>query len=649
MVRKKKIEIKYVRLILLAVLFSYIITNLLLSDAIDKDRIIAAGQIYELRDKTLTSSNSTWQYDESEKQYTILSNDAIKKYGKWNEAVDWKCLYLKLDKLSVPQVDWVLKEYDENGQFTGQQIITLKNGENWIALQPEVPFRRFSIQIIGGEGLQFQIRKLVLMENIPQKRHGILLFGIIFVTVFAAGLLLQKKCGQKHYILTACQKLDGFLQYGYELAGNGIALTSKKKKEVRRIRSYLFAFLTAYMVVMYNCNLYSGKAYYRYHTFVAVIVLLLIAFLSREGRLKAIKDQPKMAYRWYVFWLLTCVSDFVVSKRFKFTGWIMLLVMGFFVYVWRQMKDPDEILWDFLHGIELFAVIGVLYNMIFRLKYDGLLYNGYMTSASDFGIFSAFLVLIFSIEIYECLRIREYGKKLAGYICGLGIAGLQVLLSGKEIAEIISFCCIVLLFFYVGKTIKSLSKSDKKNMIFYLLYAGVAVVVYYLAVKHIPWILKTMTTYEKERFETLKDPAVIGILAQSGMKAYQNVRYHSLNEWFLTIKAYIWEMNLFGHKAVNLSVWNKPRGAENQILQILFRYGIFAAAAYVMMFVAAVKTAVEKCRKYKKNIPSEYLLTLGVFLFFGVAGFFGNVEYPFYQPVWLLMYMLMAKCFIAAS
>ena len=100
-------------------------------------------------------------------------------------------------------------------------------------------------------------------------------------------------------------------------------------------------------------------------------------------------------------------------------------------------------------------------------------------------------------------------------------------------------------------------------------------------------------------------------------------------------------MNLFGHKAVNLSVWNKSRGAENQILQVMFRYGIFAAAAYVMMFVAAVKTAVEKCRKYKKNIPSGHLLTLGVILFFIVAGFFGNVEYPFYQPVWLLMYMLL--------
>ena len=174
--------------------------------------------------------SSTWRYDEETEQYTIISNDAVKKYGKWNNAVDWKCIYLKLDKLNVPQVDWVLKEYDENGQFSGQQIITLKNGENWIALQPEVPFRRFSIQIIGGEGLQFQIKKMVLMENIPQKRQGILLFGLIFVAAFAAGILLQKKCGQKRYVLTACQKLDGFLQYGYELTGNGLALTSKEKR-----------------------------------------------------------------------------------------------------------------------------------------------------------------------------------------------------------------------------------------------------------------------------------------------------------------------------------------------------------------------------------------------------------------------------------
>ena len=106
MVGKKKIKIKYNRLILFTALFSYIITNLLLSDTMDKNRILAAGQVYEVRNKTLTSMSSTWRYDEETEQYTIISNDAVKKYGKWNNAVDWKCIYLKLDKLNVPQVDW---------------------------------------------------------------------------------------------------------------------------------------------------------------------------------------------------------------------------------------------------------------------------------------------------------------------------------------------------------------------------------------------------------------------------------------------------------------------------------------------------------------------------------------------------------------
>ena len=83
MVGKKKIKIKYIRLILFTALFSYIITNLLLSDTMDKNRILAAGQVYEVRNKTLTSMSSTWWYDEETEQYTIISNDAVKKYGKW--------------------------------------------------------------------------------------------------------------------------------------------------------------------------------------------------------------------------------------------------------------------------------------------------------------------------------------------------------------------------------------------------------------------------------------------------------------------------------------------------------------------------------------------------------------------------------------
>lgn len=632
-------------IIIWAALFSFILANMILSPKLQNERILATGQVYEFRQDMLEKSNSTWVYDAEQKIYTITSQKALKRYTKFDEMVDWKCLYIKLDKLSAEQVDWVFKAYDGEKNLIGQQIITLQNGENWIAIQAGNPFQRFHIQILGAEGLQFQIKEMRLYEEIPQKKKVLLLSFAICVFVLGCLLFLKRKWIN----LGLEEKLNavwGFFHTCYMLAGN-IKRTAKDniyvRKNKNRTRTGLFLFLFIYMLVVYNQNVYQSSMYFRYHSLIFALVILIIAFISKEKELLGCVWNTKIAYYWLAFWMFVCMSDFVVTKRFRFVGWVMLFLVGFLIKIWQNMKHPYDLIRNILYAIEILAVGGMIYNMLFRVKYDGLLYNGYMRTATDFGIYSAFLCLVFLVEMYGCWKKQDFGKKMVFSVCGEGISLLQVLLSGKLSALVNVTILILIAVLGMFRGFFRLSKAAKMKMVIYILIAGGIVCAYYFAIKKVPVKMHTEVHFVSEKYETYKEPDVIAVLAASGNDVYQNVKYKDADRQKDVWKAYLREMNLFGHRVPKLSVWGYSQPAQNLFLQILYRYGIFALVCYVSLFGMAIKEAVWKLRRTWGRWKKIDLLTAGVLCYWWTAGLFGDLEMPYYQPAWLLVYLLLGR------
>lgn len=637
-----------IKVLLLGILFSYIMANLVLAPRYERERFLAVGQVYELREKSLQKSNETWEYDSEHQLYTIRSADATMRYGRWNEDADWKCLYLKLDQLTVSPIDWVWKAYDEQNNFVGQQIITVQNGENWIALQMGAPFQRFSIQILGGEGVQFTIEKMILMEEVPQKKAGLLLFFLFLLGFIVVYKIVGKRFSVRTTFDTCCGRIWEFLQFCYSLIGGGGCIEagmSWSRKKKCRVMTFLFLFLFGYMLFMYNQNLYLKNAYFRYHSLIAAIILGVIAFLIKEDTAMQAKWDSAVSKYWLSFWLLVCISDFAVTKRFRFVGWIMLFVVGFFFWNWQRMKHPEDVIWSFLHAAELLAVGGAVYNMIFRLKYDGLYYNGYMNNSSDFGALSAFLCLVFLIELYECWHKRKFGKRMAFSVCGLAIAAFQTLVSGKRTAIFFMIAAVAAVFAIIIRRDKAYAALAGKRIAGYAALAAGVACVYYLAVKHIPQILGTLVQYQGEKFASGKELSVIEFLASGGNPVYQKVKFYTVGQNIPIYKACLREMNLLGHGSVEIFVWNARQNVQNHMLQIMYRYGIAAVIFYVMLFWEAGKRAVRTVRYAVRMPESIELLAAGTFLFWGITGFFGNLEYPYYQPVWLLVYLLMGKYF----
>lgn len=291
----------------------------------------------------------------------------------------------------------------------------------------------------------------------------------------------------------------------------------------------------------------------------------------------------------------------------------MLLAMVSVFLAWQQMEQKEDLVRSFCRALELFAAAGVLYNILWNTRAAELPYRGYMKNAEEFGIFSAFLVLVFLAELYDCWKNERFGGAFLFYLCGASCSLLQAALSGKWFAMLYAGGIVLLAFAGAVKGYAKLSVSAKKKAAVCAAAAVLAAGLYFTAVRDASWDLHTVFTEE------------------------------NWGRRLQVAKANLKELNLFGHKQPNLKIGQKRRSPQNNILQIGYRYGLPAMLSYIALFGAALKKAVYTLAHTRKNWKSTDLLAAGVFVFWWTVGFFANIEYPYYQPAWFFAYLMLGR------
>lgn len=628
--------------ILTCVIISYIFANMLLSAKISGDRVLASGQTFEASNEEIQKHDKNWFYDSENDLHRILTEDAKKCMGRWNEEVDFSYICLDVEALNKESADWFINTYDKKGRFLEQQVVTVQNGENWIALNTVTPFRRYDIAILGNAGLEFRIKSAILYEALPQKKKVYIYTAAITLVLLLLCFWVDKKRLMEVRNRKILVWIHKFLEYCYILIGNSEKLNignKWKQKKRNAIRILLFFIIFA----VFSLDICKTGEVMRYQGLVVTVALFLIAVISKTEKLWLKKCEYSKIKWWYTFCIILCISDFIVVKEVRSIGWFMLFVLGFFSFVWNQMRWQDEIVENMLYALEILAVVGTVYTLVFREKYDGLLYNGYMNNAADFGAVAAFLCMVFGLELCYRIKRNEYGKQMLFYICGVGVLGTQVLLSGK-LASIVFMAGVVGVVLWIA--VKGMLSMDKQNRYRIVCYgiAGVFLTfVYYGGVKHLPEMLNTAVVYEKEVFETVKDPAIIEILAADGDSVYENVKYVSAENTFQIWKANIREWNIYGHKQSDLRIWNKNYEVNNQLLQMIYRYGMFIIIPYFGVFFCLGRQLLQKIKEKKNNLGKLDCLMLGSFIFWCIPGSFVAIEYPFYHPAWIVMYVLLGR------
>lgn len=72
-----------------------------------------------------------------------------------------------------------------------------------------------------------------------------------------------------------------------------------------------------------------------------------------EKPLRRLYWKNKMVLCWFILWIMASVSDLFVYKDFHYTGYIMIFVIGFFAFVWGNMKHRTQVIWEMINAIRL--------------------------------------------------------------------------------------------------------------------------------------------------------------------------------------------------------------------------------------------------------------------------------------------------------
>lgn len=396
------------------------------------------------------------------------------------------------------------------------------------------------------------------------------------------------------------------------------------------------------MTVWNVTGLYAQKETYKYGILGFVGILVLAALVSWEQPLRYISWNEILPKVWFALWLMVCVSDFAVSKFYKFTGYAFLFGVGFFFFLWNNMKNPQLIRKNLMRGLEWTLPLLTVYCMIFRQKRIGVLYNGPFLNREMFACYALMTLIAFLAELYLVLQqVNEKNRKRKIVLFGIGAA-----VSVYYLYESYTLICIfagALVTLLLGVLLLKKRKDLVLGVAGSLRVIGIALVCaaaiilpMHLALKNLPQQLGTNLVYEKEKWETRLDAETIAAIQAADPSILEGVEQSSEVGLKQIWTKYLGESNLFGHNGV-LYVGHIKTMAWNGFLEMAYRYGIFILIPYSLLLLGCLFRA---CRE------QEYLM-LATTLAFGIVMLTQNMELPFAQPLWIVFYLGMGSWFAA--
>ena len=335
--------------------------------------------------------------------------------------------------------------------------------------------------------------------------------------------------------------------------------------------------------------------------------------------------------------------------------------MGFFYFMWNNMKDREEILRNFRKALELWFWINVPYCYLFE-PYTGVRYLGASKNPNEWAMYLIFALAAFLSEVEleeESIRGKKLIKKII-YFSAIGMILDFILKTGSSSGLIPA---LLMIGYYVFKQMKDLTKKNNGKILGrcggYFLVGSMAVILMMgvndIALKKVSFGLG-ITKEAQVAIEDENDllGMVVNAAEESEMdflknnRVVQKVLNSASLEDFTTGRNLYWmgylrEMNLWGHEN-NPVMWGKRRTAHNGLIAIIYRYGIFSAVPYLLMIGYYLLFAVKYKEKINQKTKMQYFI-LSITGSVGILLFMENVEYPFHYINWYNLYLVMGIYF----
>lgn len=633
-----------------------IITLMCLTKSINLNCFYDVGEIYDVGKTDLTFVGNNWVFDSRTGCISILEDISNHIFAVTVQQKNWNYLYLELDELEE-ESDWDIQFLNADYEATGVISQPVKNGLNILEL-PKEEIYAINIVITNQKGLTFSIPKMQFRER--QQTFGWKEFWMVFAVVSVLYLIIiqlyrrfwkRKKTEQpKGLWIEEVQKIYS------SILNQGACLRQKVScKAIVRIRTFLF--FVCYMILYLMVTLRWRWRPVTQNKMVLLlgICLLLIAVLSWEKKNAPVCWKNPLVYAWFIQWVLCIISDFLVKKSFNHTGIFMLAAAGPFFLSWNRMEKPEELLRDLKKALEIFYWLACIFCIVCRPYTAG---NRYMGIFNNPNTFAGFLVTV-------NLVFLDYAET------GMGEKNLKYRRMMRDGAGIVSVCFFLLLTQSItGTTVYMLewlvflwqvlkNRKEKSNRKIIILNLGFLILNVVLMVTLGKWclmkvagLLNTAVSFPGDLY-LLSDNTFLSIYVYASdeklpllERISQKFSGNGIN-FFLSGRDEVWkvylrQLNLFGHgEWPEVGAMGKMH-AHNNLLQMMYDYGVFIALPYLTMVYYSLKYSL---KNFFQNREMS-LFILGVILNFHMIGLTEDVTSPYSFASWLTFYLVIGSLFV---
>lgn len=574
----------------------------------EKVYYISYGQMHENLENIL--------YNEQEDRYILSDAEAALMIDleKRVSAV----YYMYLDVFTGEESSWRLEFLDGKGRISASQEIVLSDGANEVILAGQTFYK---IRLIPNlkTGDCFRI------ENIELRTEGkdflvkrfLVFSGVAFILSVMVLILVH----QKGWAQTVNRLLQEMKAHVDEFSALSVRTTSMQLKEsVKRVlRMVVFFLILIYVTYMEHNGAEHLTTYFSMYMWSAGGILLVLAGLAYEDR----GSRPDHSWLCYAMWIyLACVlvSDFYLNKKFRYAGFGLIFMGGFFLHAWKSMRNPGLLVEEFKCAYKIYFTAGAVFCLVARPCEAGVHYKGFFAESAAFGI-----MMLVALGVF--LDDFQADKKIFWNSLGAAFAFFFIWKTQKIILVFLAGMLII-----TGSVLwlvrwLQLDISEKMRRFFFILTAlavsaaGVWMVNKCLYV--LPYKLGTVKSYAADVTEIF-DTELSVLLRQGGWKRcfYDRIQI---------CKTYLQYVNFWGNKNLT-KYFNDTVWPSNSIVMNFFRYGMAGGIAYGMMTVLYLLNAGWTAVKQR-----DYLI-FALALISIVAAMTEATERPFVNLNWYLFW-----------
>lgn len=621
------------------ILFAIMISFMEAGNGWNVDKFLNQEQTCEISQNDLSVEENTCVKVADTEIYRVTAEKTTLRVEDLYQSGNWKYMAINISNLNKEKTYWNIVFCDKYGTDISKQTVTLVEGDNMIEVACRQPYQKIKLVIKEQVGLYFEINSIQFRMNdvviSPQAVMTNFFFWLGIYLGVSGIIYLSRK--SKLYVVVV------ILQEGYLLVGDfiGKPFAGKKWKGYRRrFRTGIFFLMFTLGELAGIQGWYSDATGYKYVMLVMALCIILLGILCWERELKVLNWNAIIPFAWLLLWGSVCISDVMQSKSCKFVGYLFLTAVGFFFFLWNNMKNPYQVKREMYQAFNLNFVVVILYCMFFRTKEIGVLYNGPFTSRETFAIYAVTAVGAFLTQLYkELFRKNEERKQrvhMILYIVGIAL-GMSFLYYANTISCNLALMAEIIIFGYNIFRSRTILYPNVKKMIctsLIGLFAGaICVEGVNLAINFLPEALGTEIVYDEEELVTKQELSVLENLRMENPEYYNNVSYAGERNKIQIWKAYLQEINLFGH-ANSLTVNQTKTYAYSGWIEMIYRYGLFILIPYLLLFATCFVRAWNE-KKGMLSVMVAYLIIMC----------FQNIEIPFIHPLWILCYLGMGEWF----